>query len=88
MTQLDQPGPAQGDTFICALCYGEFTVEGPPEEALQEKVELWGEIPLEDCATVCHGCFQEAKPQNNPELYATYLRWYEGQLGKTKPDDG
>ncbi len=43
--------------FICACCNETFPQEWTDEEALEEKKELFGDMPLEEMEKVCDECF-------------------------------
>ncbi len=42
--------------FTCAVCGGNFTSAWTHEEAVAEKEQLWGDIPLDQCSSVCDDC--------------------------------
>jgi hypothetical protein len=46
-------------TFTCDVCGGVFMSGWSEEEAVAEKERLWGDIPLEECGTVCDDCFEQ-----------------------------
>ena len=50
---------AMGDGYTCALCKGVFEKGWSDEEALEEKIYLWGHIPRADCDLVCDDCFKK-----------------------------
>ena len=50
------------DTFICALCGGEFEKGQDEESALAELKELWGDVSPDDCELVCDDCWNKIKP--------------------------
>ncbi len=54
--------------FKCAKCDGVFNKALTEEEAIKEKNELWGDIPLEKCELVCDDCFNEIHPEKNLEI--------------------
>jgi hypothetical protein len=45
--------------YTCAHCGGTFKRGWSEEEALAEKQQLWGDLPLEECAQLCDDCFVE-----------------------------
>lgn len=48
----------KSNEFICAKC-GELCIGTTSEEKkLKEKEEMFGDIPLEDCVSICDDCFQ------------------------------
>ena len=51
--------------FKCANCKEIFTQSRTEEEALQEKKELFGNMPLNEMETVCHECFYKIMKYNN-----------------------
>lgn len=61
-----------GGTYQCAMCERTFESERSEEEALAEKQELWGDVPIEDCDVVCDDCWQEVRPDKNEEEYERY----------------
>lgn len=44
--------------FQCAMCREVFEKGWTDEEAEAELVALWGNIPKEECGTVCDDCFR------------------------------
>lgn len=49
----------------CEGCGVIFESEWSEEECQEEKQKLWGDIPEEDCCTVCDDCFQKIMVQFN-----------------------
>lgn len=47
------------EQFTCARCKRTFDKLRSDSEADQERKELWGDIPVEECDVLCHGCFKE-----------------------------
>lgn len=51
------------NTYICAVCKGEFEKGWSDEEALKEKNENFGNIKgfskIEDCDLVCDDCYKK-----------------------------
>lgn len=45
--------------FICECCHLTFDHGWSEEEAVKEKEELFGDLPLDDCARVCDTCFHK-----------------------------
>lgn len=48
-------------TYICGSCHNEYEF-AKDWDALQEKDELFPDIPLSDCVMVCDGCFKALVP--------------------------
>jgi hypothetical protein len=45
-------------TYECAMCHNTYESGWSDQEALAEKEQLWGDVPIEDCAVICNDCFQ------------------------------
>jgi hypothetical protein len=45
------------ETFTCELCKGKFEKAWDDKEAMQESIELWGNVPPQDLAMICDDCF-------------------------------
>ena len=49
--------------FKCDLCKGVFDFEDPEvwsdKDAINEKEEIFGGIPLDECGIVCDDCWKE-----------------------------
>lgn len=58
------------NTFVCAMCGGEFEKGLDEAEALAELKEVWGDISPDECDQVCDDCWEKVKPANNQELFA------------------
>lgn len=54
------------DTYVCAMCGGEFNEGWSKEEAAAECRELFGDLRPEECDVVCDDCFQKIHPENHP----------------------
>lgn len=61
----------KANTFVCALCGGEFE-KGNEAEALAELEEVWGDISQKDCSQVCDDCWEKIKPANNRENFVIW----------------
>jgi hypothetical protein len=61
--------------YTCAHCGGTFRSQWSEEEALAKKPQsqYWGDVPVEDCVRVCDDCWQNLRPEANPEAYQQYL---------------
>ncbi len=53
--------------YKCAACGEVFEKGVSDEEALQEKEELWGEIPLEQMVLVCDDCWKKMFPDEDSD---------------------
>lgn len=56
-------GNTDGDTYICAICKGEFLKTWIDEEALAEMRSYFGEVPEAQRSIVCNDCFRKVQPQ-------------------------
>jgi hypothetical protein len=56
--------------YICEGCHQVFE-RGNEAEADHERQELWGDIPVEECAVVCNECFEKFMAQMalHPEAF-------------------
>ncbi len=52
--------------YQCAKCFGIFQFGWSEEECKKEKEELWGNIPMAECARICDDCFKEIDPRKHP----------------------
>ena len=50
--------------FTCACCKEEHLSAWTEEEAIQEKNELFGDMPLDEMAKVCTDCFDKIMKYN------------------------
>ncbi len=50
--------PSTVRKYTCALCHGEFESDWSEKEALAEKQNLWGDIPINEMEVVCDDCFK------------------------------
>jgi len=46
------------NTYKCTACGGVFDKGWTDEEAMQEKENNFGDIPMQDCDVVCDDCFK------------------------------
>ena len=51
------------DTYVCALCGGEFEKTTADDEAMAECREIFGAVEPEECDIVCDDCFQKIDPR-------------------------
>jgi hypothetical protein len=53
--------PFRDNTYICDECKGEFEYESDwsEEDALKEKENNFGNIPIENCGIVCDDCYNK-----------------------------
>lgn len=58
----------KNDKFTCANCEETFDRETSYEDAVAEKEELFGDIPLDMCDEVCDPCFKKIMDFNEPGL--------------------
>ena len=42
--------------YTCSACGGTFDKGWTDEEALDEKEQMWGDIPLDQCDVICDDC--------------------------------
>jgi hypothetical protein len=47
----------KNDTYVCAICGGEYIKGVSEEEAIKEKEEYFGNTPVEECDLVCDDCW-------------------------------
>jgi hypothetical protein len=47
------------ETFTCAMCSEVFNKGWTEEEALAEKKNKFGDMPIEDMDVVCEDCYRE-----------------------------
>lgn len=47
------------DEYTCAVCGQTFTKGWTEDEALAEKSEFFGDIPIEECEIVCDPCWKK-----------------------------
>jgi hypothetical protein len=47
------------EQFTCARCKRTFDKTRSDAEADQERLELWGNVPMEECDVICEECFQD-----------------------------
>jgi hypothetical protein len=47
------------NTYTCAACRGVFSYGWTEEEALAEKEENWGGMPMECMEVVCDDCYRK-----------------------------
>ena len=53
--------------YECAVCRGVFEKGWSDEEALEEKTELFGAVPAEECSVVCDDCFEILMRRRPPD---------------------
>jgi len=51
--------------FICARCGGRFEAGRSETECQAEKEQYFGDIPDDECATVCDACWSLVRPDRN-----------------------
>lgn len=56
----------EDNTYICAMCKGEFVKGWTDEEAENEGKRFFGEIPESEKAVVCDDCFNKIHPNKFP----------------------
>lgn len=59
--------------FECAMCNGVFIKNWSEEEAEAERQRDFGASKKEDCDEVCDVCYQQMRPDQNPEAYEAYM---------------
>jgi DNA-directed RNA polymerase subunit RPC12/RpoP len=47
------------ETYTCAACDGIFSFDWTEEEAMAEKEENWGDMPMTDMVIVCDDCYRK-----------------------------
>lgn len=52
----------KANEYQCAHCYGVYEKIWSDEEANAEKDELFGDVPLSECAVICDDCFKRMVP--------------------------
>ena len=50
--------PLNPDRYQCACCHNVYQYGWTEDEALAEKIKLWGDIDIKDCAVICDDCFK------------------------------
>lgn len=60
----------------CAICSEVFEATNSFEEANKEADE-W--FPVGKRVSICDDCYQQVRPDRNPDAYANYLNWIESQ---------
>jgi nitrate/TMAO reductase-like tetraheme cytochrome c subunit len=45
--------------YECSVCHGVFSKGWTDEEAEAERVELWPDTPLDECALTCDDCHKK-----------------------------
>jgi hypothetical protein len=55
------------DQYKCFMCQQTFDKGWSDEEAEAEKLELFGDVPKNECELACDDCFQEIKPVSYKE---------------------
>ena len=51
--------------YQCEICKGIFKKGWSDEEAKQEALDIWGEIPNEERGLVCDDCFKKITDRLN-----------------------
>jgi len=59
----------KGDLYTCAICGKEYNRGVDDEVAMAEANEYWPGLKQEDAAIVCDDCWQDVRPEENPEIY-------------------
>lgn len=59
--------------YTCSICEETYESDCSIEETLAEKEALWGDIPLEQCESVCDDCFRRIAPDKNPVKYKIWV---------------
>lgn len=68
-------------TYTCELCGKTHTTKRTIEDAIKEKNEIWGDIPLSECAIVCDSCF---KKMNRDLLIKDFLKTHKEELDRLR----
>lgn len=63
-------------SFTCALCGATFRSDWSEEEALADCCRFFGDLPMQDLDVVCDACWEQVRPDRNPEQYLSELRKY------------
>lgn len=63
--------------YTCANCGGIFDFGWSKEEAMQEMLDTFGNVPLNKLKIVCDDCYQMMNPKNNPELVEASIKHYK-----------
>lgn len=50
-----------GDTYTCENCGGTFEKIQSDQEAMEEAVDLFGDLATGDLAVVCQDCFDDMR---------------------------